>query len=241
MDVVEALVEICIVSVVCADFPPVMEVLMSLPRKDGRNIFEKWLRGICFRDLENCKSLPWKVSPGFHFATGTSSFWMIMMIESYFMICKTFASCTGKDEGFPTSWVQFLAPWKSGQHGVSGFSVIGLTRSAGEVAKAAQAIVHRAGRLEAESPWRRRACWLQSTSHAPARCLGWGVEGAEDIESADSCLRFMQCWSIAGQSGQNNCQWTLEWKPPELTRLPIWSSWCSSCLWGCVLQRSWAR
>ena len=41
MDVVEALVEICIVSVVCADFPPVMEVLMSLPRKDGRNIFEK--------------------------------------------------------------------------------------------------------------------------------------------------------------------------------------------------------
>ena len=38
MDVVEAVVEICIVSVLCADFRAVMEVLMSLPRKDGRKI-----------------------------------------------------------------------------------------------------------------------------------------------------------------------------------------------------------
>ena len=87
-----------------------------------------------------------------------------------------------------------------------------------------------------QAPWRTHlaklkahedACtwWFQSTSHAPARCLGGGLEGAEDIESADSCRRLMQCWSIAGQSGQNNCFRALQWKPPEHFSLSEWSFW----------------
>ena len=59
--------KICIVCALCAEFRAVMEVLMSLRRNDMSNIFEQWFRGICFRrrcfrDLEKCKSLPWKVS-----------------------------------------------------------------------------------------------------------------------------------------------------------------------------------
>ena len=147
-------------------------------------------------DVSNYELLWWALQEEF----ATSSVWHGDGAVSHWPAwCKNFPSCTGKEEGFPTSWVQFLAPWKSGQHGVSGFSVVGLIRSAGEVAKAAQAIVCRAGCLadppgKAEGPWRRCTWWFQSTSHAPARCLGWGLEGAEDIEFADSGLRLMQCW-----------------------------------------------
>ena len=201
-------------------------------------------------DVSNYELLWWALQEEF----ATSSVWHGDGAVSHWPAwCKNFASCAGKEEGFPTSWVQFLAPWKPGQHGVFGFSVIGLIRSAGEVAKAAQAIVHRAGRL-ADPPgksWKpmKTQHLVISINKSCASKKPWMRRGRS---RRHWICRFMSqthavlehCWSVRPEQLPVNTsvEASRAHKAPNLEFMVCqWFKNGISPKRACVLQGSWAR